>query len=50
MLLVLRQLMKNDDGEFTRKYTILSAMVASLIALASYVIKQGIISAHAAGM
>src|ERR1700759_3271867 len=50
MLLVFRHLMKNDDGEFTRKYTIVSAIVASLIVLASYAIKHGITSVHASGM
>ena len=50
MLLILRHLMKNNDGELTRKYTVISAMVASLIALASFVIKHGVMSAHASGM
>jgi hypothetical protein len=50
MLLVLRQLIKNDDGQFTRKYTVVSAMIALLIALTSHVIKHGITSVHASGM
>ena len=50
MLHVLRHLLKSDGGALTPKYTIISGVIASLIALSSIIVKIIVMPAHASGI
>ena len=50
MLSIFRHLIKNNSGALTPKYTVISGMLASLIALSSIAIKLAVLPAHATGM
>jgi len=46
---VIRRLMKSNEGALTPRYTIISGVIALLIALTSIAIKLAVLSAHASG-